>query len=202
MPGSKDKESATGSPQKKEKVRRYIHCTSKSTKSNQQKKIEEDQIGILDSLAESSTPVKPKPRWKKQSLQNESATSPSKKVNLLGNKSGITASIVVTETKKKESQVESSLEDDKSSTQSEETKTEEQQSSTRREESKKDKGLKNEESEGDPATQANMSTPFDTKLEHVLNNYLSATGADHDIRKAFIHEQILTFEDFTGGCDV
>ena len=51
-------------------------------------------------------------------------------------------------------------------------------------------------------TQANMSTPFDTKLKHVLNNYLSATRADHDIRKAFIHEQILTFEDFTGGCTV
>ena len=62
----------------------------------------------------------------------------------------------------------------------------------------------NKESGGEeiPANQATMSTPFDTKLEHVLNNYLSATGADHDIRKAFIHEQILTFEDFTGGCTV
>ena len=47
-----------------------------------------------------------------------------------------------------------------------------------------------------------MSTPFDTKLEYVLNNYLSATGADHDIRKAFIHEQIFTFEEFTTSCDV
>ena len=36
----------------------------------------------------------------------------------------------------------------------------------------------------------------------MLNNYLSATGVDHDIRKAFIHEQIFTFEDFTRGCDV
>ena len=47
-----------------------------------------------------------------------------------------------------------------------------------------------------------MTTPFDTKLEHVLNNYLSATRADHHIQKAFIHKQILTFEDFTGGCTV
>ena len=63
---------------------------------------------------------------------------------------------------------------------------------------------KDKESGGEEisATQATMSTPFDTKLKHVLNNYLSATGADHDIRKAFIHEQIFTFEEFTTGCDV
>ena len=47
-----------------------------------------------------------------------------------------------------------------------------------------------------------MSSPFDTKLEHVLINYLSAAGADHHIRKAFIHEDILTFEDFTDVCTV
>ena len=72
------------------------------------------------------------------------------------------------------------------------------------EESEEKKGLQNKEPDGEeiPATQANMSTPFDTKLKHVLNNYLSATGADHDIRKAFIHEQIFTFEEFTTGCDV
>ena len=40
------------------------------------------------------------------------------------------------------------------------------------------------------------------KLKHELNNYLSATGVDHDIRKLIIYEQIFTFEDFTGGCDV
>ena len=57
MQGSKDKGSVTGSPQQKEKVRRYIHPTSKSTKSNKQKKVKDDQINILDSLAESSTPV-------------------------------------------------------------------------------------------------------------------------------------------------
>ena len=49
-----------------------------------------------------------KPRSKKQSQRSKSSTSPSKKVNLPGSESGITASIVVTETKKKESQVESS----------------------------------------------------------------------------------------------
>ena len=45
-----------------------------------------------------------------------------------------------------------------------------------------------------------MTTPFDAKLEHLLTNYLSAAGADHHIRKAFIHEQIFTFDDFTDGC--
>jgi len=47
-----------------------------------------------------------------------------------------------------------------------------------------------------------MSSPFDTKLEHVLSNYLSANGVNHDIRKAFIHEQIFTFEEFFCCCDV
>ena len=47
-----------------------------------------------------------------------------------------------------------------------------------------------------------MTTQFDPKLEHVLNNYLSATGADHHIRTAFIHEQIFTFYEFTVGCTV
>ena len=47
-----------------------------------------------------------------------------------------------------------------------------------------------------------MTTPFDTKFEHVLNNYLSATGADHHIRKAFIHKQIFSFEEFTDGSTV
>ena len=47
-----------------------------------------------------------------------------------------------------------------------------------------------------------MTTPFDTKLKHMLNNHLSATGADHHILKAFMHELILTFEVFTDGCTV
>ena len=76
--------------------------------------------------------------------------------------------------------------------------------STGDESAKKDEGSQNKESGGKDilTTQAKMSTPFDTKLEHVLNNYLSATRVDHDIRKAFIHAQIFRFEDFTGGCDV
>ena len=47
-----------------------------------------------------------------------------------------------------------------------------------------------------------MTTQFDAKLEHVLINYLSAPGADHHIRKVFIHEDILTFEDFIDMCTV
>ena len=47
-----------------------------------------------------------------------------------------------------------------------------------------------------------MTTQFDTKLEHMLNNYFSATGADHHIKKEFIKEQIFTFEEFTDGCTV
>ena len=40
-----------------------------------------------------------------------------------------------------------------------------------------------ERSESDlPVTQVKMSTPFDTKLEHLLNNYFSAKGDTHDIR--------------------
>ena len=174
----------------------------RSTKSNTQKKIEETQI---DSLAASSTPVKPKLRPKKQSQPSKSATSPSKQapVNLPGSKSGITASIVVTATKRKESRVESN-EDKENSIQSEESKKEEKESPTRSKESKKDKESQHKGSDGEesPATKAKMSTPFDTKLEHLLINYLSATRVNHDIRQAFIYEGILTFENFTDGCDL
>ena len=38
-----------------------------------------------------------------------------------------------------------------------------------------------------------MTTPFDAQLKHVLINYLRAAGSDHHIRKAFIHEDMLTF---------
>ena len=47
-----------------------------------------------------------------------------------------------------------------------------------------------------------MSSPFDTKLEHVLNNYLSSTGVNHSIRQAFNYEDILTFEVFTACCSL
>ena len=36
----------------------------------------------------------------------------------------------------------------------------------------------------------------------MLINYLSAAGADHHICKAFIHKDILTFENFTNICTV
>ena len=103
MPGSKDKGHVQGSPQQRQKARReYKH---QSTKSKAQKKIEETQI---NSLAESSTPVKPKSRPKKQLQLSKSAKSPTKQApapaNSPGSKSGIKASIVVTATKKKESQ--------------------------------------------------------------------------------------------------
>ena len=47
-----------------------------------------------------------------------------------------------------------------------------------------------------------MSSPFDTKLEHLLNNYLSSTGVNHSVRQAFIYEDILTFEVFTACCSL
>ena len=109
MPGSKDKGHVQGSPQQKKKARReYKH---QSTKSKAQKKIEETQI---DSLAEHSSPVGPKPSPKKRSQLSKSATSPTKQApapaNSPGSESGIKALIVVTATKKKESQDESSEE--------------------------------------------------------------------------------------------
>ena len=133
MPGSKDKGHVQGSPQQKHKARReYKH---RSTKNKTQKKIKETQI---DSLAESSTPVKPKSRPKKQSQLSKSATSPTKQapapVNLPSSKRGIKASIVVTATKKKESQGKSS---------------EDEESSTRSEESKKDNKSQHEGSDGE-----------------------------------------------------
>ena len=49
---------------------------------------------------------------------------------------------------------------------------------------------------------ATMTTQFDAKLKHVLTHYLNTTEADHHIRKACIHKQILTFDEFTDGCTV
>ena len=63
-------------------------------------------------------------------------------------------------------------------------------------------GNSSDNSEGNGNAPATMTNQFDAKLEHVLINYLSATGADHHIRKAFIHEQIHTFDEFTIGCNV
>ena len=46
-----------------------------------------------------------------------------------------------------------------------------------------------------------MSTPFDAKLEHLLVNYFFAIGVDHEIRKAFIKNDILTFNVFVSSCN-
>ena len=51
-------------------------------------------------------------------------------------------------------------------------------------------------------TMTTMTTPFNAQLIHVLINCLSAAGADHQIRKAFIHKDVLTFENFTNICTV
>ena len=58
------------------------------------------------------------------------------------------------------------------------------------------------EKQAKSSAMATMRTPFDAGLEHVLINYLSAAGSDHHIRKAFIHEDVLTFENFINMCTV
>ena len=40
----------------------------------------------------------------------------------------------------------------------------------------------------------NMSTTFDTKLDHLLTNYFSASSDQHDIRQTFIYKNITTFD--------
>ena len=59
---------------------------------------------------------------------------------------------------------------------------------------------KSREKQAKSSAMTTMATPFDAKLEHLLTNYLSAAGADHHICKAFIHKDILIFDDFTDGC--
>ena len=61
---------------------------------------------------------------------------------------------------------------------------------------------KQAKSSRDSIAMTTMTTPFDAGIEHVLTNYLSAAGADHHICKAFIHKDVLTFEDFTTICTV
>ena len=41
-----------------------------------------------------------------------------------------------------------------------------------------------------------MSTPFDTKLEHLLNTYLYAKSDKHEIWQAFVENNILTYDEF------
>ena len=45
-----------------------------------------------------------------------------------------------------------------------------------------------------PVTQVKMSTTFDLKLKHLLTNYFSATGNQHDTQQTFIQNDILTFD--------
>ena len=47
-----------------------------------------------------------------------------------------------------------------------------------------------------PVTQAKMSTPFDTKLEHLLNTYLYAKNYKYDIWQTFVENDILTYDEF------
>ena len=39
-----------------------------------------------------------------------------------------------------------------------------------------------------------MTTPFDPKLKHLLSNYFSTTGDQHDTWQTFIQNDILTFD--------
>ena len=64
------------------------------------------------------------------------------------------------------------------------------------------KKSKPREKQAKSSTMTTMTTPFDAGLEHVLINYLGAAGSDHHIRKAFIHEGVLTFEGFIDECTV
>ena len=50
-----------------------------------------------------------------------------------------------------------------------------------------------------PRIQVKMA-PFDAKLEHLLTNYSSAIGDQHDIRKTFIQNDILTFDLLINTC--
>ena len=45
-----------------------------------------------------------------------------------------------------------------------------------------------------------MSTPFGTKLKHLLTNYFSAKGDRHDIRQAFVENDILSFDLLMDSC--
>ena len=45
-----------------------------------------------------------------------------------------------------------------------------------------------------------MITPFDTKLEHLLTNYLSTKGDKHDIWQVFIENDILTYDLLINSC--
>ena len=97
-------------------------------------------IESLGSVGSPPTKASRRARQKVKKQASKSANSPKKQVNLPGSESAITSSIVVIETKKKESQVKPSSEDKESSTRSEGSKKEESQSLTCSKELKKDEG--------------------------------------------------------------
>ena len=47
-----------------------------------------------------------------------------------------------------------------------------------------------------------MTSAFDPKLEHLMINYFMALGDQHNIRQAFIQNQITDFETFIGSCNM
>ena len=204
MPSSKGRGHGKDSPQKKAAARR-LHTTRSSTKSNKQRGIEEDQYDTLAALPSR----KSKPSLKKLTLPSESTTSPKKQdpspVNLPGSKSGIVVPQAVTLQKRDQASGEESSNDgnstgDASSNDGNSTGDASTGNSTGNENAST--GNSSGISTGNGSASATMTTQFDAKLEHVLTHYLSATGADHHIRKAFIHEKILTFDKFTDGCTV
>ena len=50
-----------------------------------------------------------------------------------------------------------------------------------------------------PVTEVKMA-PFDVQLEHLLTNYFSATGDQHETRQTFIQNDVLTFDLLIGMC--
>ena len=66
--------------------------------------------------------------------------------------------------------------------------------------SKKEEHSTESDSSDLPVSQVKMTTPFDPKLEHLLTNYFSATGDQHDTRQTFIQKNILTFDLLIGMC--
>ena len=196
MPSSKDKGNDKGLSKKKAAARR-VQTRSISTKSKKQARIEEAQF---DTLATVSSP-KLKSTPKKLTPPSESTAS---LLSTVGEEKTPERRKSIAQPVRETKQDNIEEEEAKSTGSDSSHSSVNQVGNSTGDKSVEKEGSQNEEPDGEeiPVTQANMSTLFDTKLKHVLNNYLIATGADHDIRKAFIHEHFFTFEDFTRVCDV
>ena len=176
MPSSKGRGNGKGSPQKQAAARR-VHHTRLSTKSKK-KRIEEDQYNTLAVL--SSRKSKPNP--KKLTLPSKSTISRKKQapVNSPGSESEIVVPQAVTLQKRDQASGEESSNDGNSTGDaSNGNSTGDENASTGN--STRDKNASTGNSTG--SASVTMTILFDTKLEHVLNNYLSATGADHIFEK-------------------